>query len=188
MYATIHGPSSFLRCVSWGWTTQTIYVAAVELAPFPKEGVERARSVVFITLYTCFRRWVHHDRCLLQRKLRGGCTCKPRGSQRTFDLRGVGCVRPLLPVPRTYPPPPPPTEAENDPAHTLVHTLAFLLHAPHHVHAPLGLFVFCFARLGGRAALTFRIGPDFDSARDFVYKLGPQRLDELLSAKVVSEF
>lgn len=37
------------------------------------------------------------------------------------------------------------------------------------------------------AALTFRIGPDFDSAREFVYKLGPQRLDELLSAKVVSE-
>ncbi|CAN0114387.1 unnamed protein product [Ascophyllum nodosum] len=33
-------------------------------------------------------------------------------------------------------------------------------------------------------ALTFRIGPDFDSAREFVYKLGPQRLDELLSAKV----
>lgn len=37
----------------------------------------------------------------------------------------------------------------------------------------------------GGAALTFRIGPDFDSAREFVYKLGPQRLDELLSAKVV---
>jgi len=45
----------------------------------------------------------------------------------------------------------------------------------------------CFSTTG-RTALTFRIGPDFDSAREFVYKLGPQRLDELLSAKVVSGF
>lgn len=45
----------------------------------------------------------------------------------------------------------------------------------------------CIGLPRGRAALTFRIGPDFDSAREFVYKLGPQRLDELLSAKVVSE-
>lgn len=47
-----------------------------------------------------------------------------------------------------------------------------------------------FAAPGGRAleeALTFRIGPDFDAAREFVYSLGPQRLDELLSAKVVSD-
>ncbi len=44
----------------------------------------------------------------------------------------------------------------------------------------------CFS-LAERTALTFRIGPDFDSAREFVYKLGPQRLDELLSAKVVSD-
>ena len=35
-------------------------------------------------------------------------------------------------------------------------------------------------------ALTFRIGPDFEGARNFVYRLGPQRLDELLSSKVVS--
>ena len=48
-------------------------------------------------------------------------------------------------------------------------------------HTPLASFC-----PTGRAALTFRIGPDFDSAREFVYKLGPQRLDELLSAKVVS--
>lgn len=45
----------------------------------------------------------------------------------------------------------------------------------------------CSVRPTGGAALTFRIGPDFDSAREFVYKLGPQRLDELLSAKVVGK-
>lgn len=35
------------------------------------------------------------------------------------------------------------------------------------------------------AALTFRIGPTFEDAHRFVYQLGAQRLDELLSAKVV---
>lgn len=34
-------------------------------------------------------------------------------------------------------------------------------------------------------ALTFRIGPKFEDANRFVYRLGAQRLDEMLAAKVV---
>ena len=32
-------------------------------------------------------------------------------------------------------------------------------------------------------SLTFRIGPDIDAARNFVYRLGAHRFDELLSAE-----
>eukprot|EP00904_Undaria_pinnatifida_P009746 jgi/Undpi1/5901/HiC_scaffold_2.g01175.m1 len=35
--------------------------------------------------------------------------------------------------------------------------------------------------------VNVNLGPDFNGARAFVYKLGPQRLDELLSSKVVND-